>query len=84
MENLYKWKFNKEIKKYSKKFLNSFNDREDIIQLVKEILNKEKLFIGYNKKIEFIEKIIVYFKVPMLLSNEEANFTQLKNPKVIL
>lgn len=58
MENLYKWKFNKEIKKYSKKFLNSFNDREDIIQLVKEILNKEKLFIGYNKKIEFIEKII--------------------------
>ena len=58
MENLYKWKFNKEIKKYSKKFLNSFNNREDIIQLVKEILNKEKLFIGYNKKIEFIEKII--------------------------
>ena len=58
MENLYKWKFNKEIKKYSKKFLNSLNNREDIIQLVKEILNKEKLFIGYNKKIEFIEKII--------------------------
>ena len=58
IENLYKWKFNKEIKKYSKKFLNCFNNREDIIQLVKEILNKEKLFIGYNKKIEFMEKII--------------------------
>lgn len=57
-DQLYNWKLNLQIKKLSRKFINCFKGKEDIVQLINEILKMEYLFTNKEKKINFLTRVL--------------------------
>lgn len=56
-EKIARWKLNNEIKKFSRKFVNCFKGKDNLIKLVKDILKLDYLFINKEKKIRFLNRV---------------------------
>ena len=56
-DDLQKWKFNRQIQKFSKNFIKSLSGRDDLIKNVNDILKKEYLFDSKERKIEFLKRL---------------------------
>ena len=56
-DDLKKWKFNRQIQKYTKNFIQSLSGRDDLIKNVNDILKKEYLFDSKERKIEFLKRL---------------------------
>ena len=57
-DDLKRWKFNKQIQKYTKKLINCLSGRDDLFENVNEILKKDYLFDCKERKIEFLKRLI--------------------------